>query len=244
MPQPLGAPGPFPDQRLVRARHHLDGRGLRAVPGHRPQLVGVGAHHICQDMSISGVALGAGHAVPFPVPGRLQRVDREHRVPGRDQRGHPRTPVGLDPDRDLPGVVLVSVLAELLADHRVQPGDARHALRQPRLRQPPPGGVHQLDVMMVLGPVIPDKQPQRFLPPQDRSPATSSLRENHQRPNEPVLTPSGAGTTSQQRSTLPASRQGHDLSSGLPKDARGGAVLTCRRLPDPSLPDGRLVSSH
>src|SRR5207247_2352049 len=59
----------------------------------------------------------------------------------------------------------------------------------------------------------------------------SSLRENNQRPNETVLTPSTrqARTTSQQRSTLPASRQGHDLSPGL--TAQGAKVLTCRRLP-------------
>jgi hypothetical protein len=149
MPQPLGAPGAFPDQRLVRPRHHLDRRGQRGVPGHRPQLMRVGAHHVRQDMSVTGVAFGTRHAVPFPVPGRLQRVDREHRVPGRDQRGHPRAPVRLDPHRDLPRVVLIGVLAELLADHRMQPRDARHPLGQPGLRQPPARHVHQLDVVMV-----------------------------------------------------------------------------------------------
>jgi hypothetical protein len=40
--------------------------------------------------------------------------------------------------------------------------------------------------------------------------------------------------------TLPAHRQGHDLSSGL--NAQGAKVLTCQRLPDPSLPDGRLAT--
>ncbi|MGE5289375.1 MAG: hypothetical protein ACM3ML_19680 [Micromonosporaceae bacterium] len=39
----------------------------------------------------------------------------------------------------MPGVLL-SVLAQLLAEHHVQPGDARNALGQPGLRQPPPSG--------------------------------------------------------------------------------------------------------
>ena len=69
-------------------------------------------------------------------------------------------------------------------------------------------------VSHVLGPVIAHEKPQR--PSLSRSAVTvSSLRENYRRPNDTVLTPSPAGTTSQQRSTLPASRQGHDLSSGL-----------------------------
>jgi ABC-2 type transporter len=50
----------------------------------------------------------------------------------------------------------------------------------------------------------------------------SSLRENHRRPNETVLTPRTrqADTTSHQRSTLPATRQGHDLSSGAQRTGR------------------------
>ena len=51
-----------------------------------------------------------------------------------------------------------------------------------------------------------------------------------------------AHTTSQQRSTLPASRQGHGLSSGLTVQIEG--VFPCRRLPGPSLPDGGPVGSH
>lgn len=43
---------------------------------------------------------------------------------------------------------------------------------------------------------------------------------------------------SHQLSTLPAHRQGHALSSGL--RLQDQQVLTCRRLPDPGLPDGRL----
>ena len=79
VPQPLHRPGPLPDQRLVRAGQHLDALRLRAVPGRRAQLVGVGAHHVRQHVRVPAVALRAGHAVPLPVPRRLQRVHREHR---------------------------------------------------------------------------------------------------------------------------------------------------------------------
>ena len=78
----------------------------------------------------------------------------------------------------------------------------------------------------------------------DASTSHGSPRENHQRPNKPVLTPHTGGHDIPAAIYSPGHRQGHDLSSGLPKDARGGAVLTCRRLPDPSLPDGRLVNSY
>ena len=60
VPQPLRLPGPFPDQRLVRAGHHLDRLHGRAVRGDRPQLVRIGAHHVSQGVRISGVALGTG----------------------------------------------------------------------------------------------------------------------------------------------------------------------------------------
>jgi hypothetical protein len=53
---------------------------------------------------------------------------------------------------------------ELPSDHRVQFGHPRHALGQTGLGQPAPRGVHQLDVVMLLGPVISYEQAQRFPP--------------------------------------------------------------------------------
>jgi hypothetical protein len=159
--QPLGVTGPFPDQRLGRPRHHLHRPGRRAVRGHRTQLVRIGAHHLSQRVRIGGIAFRARHAMPFPVPSHLQRVNRVHRVPGSDQRGHPRPPVGLDADQHLH---LVGVLAQLLTDHRVQPRHPGHPLGQPGLRQPPPPGIHHLHVMVRLGPVIPHEK-QRLSPP-------------------------------------------------------------------------------
>ena len=134
VPQPLAGPGPFPDQRLVHPGDHLDRLGLGAITRDRTQLMGVGAHHVGQHVRVGRVALGPRHPQALPIPGRLQRIDREHRVPGGDQRLHPRTPIGLNPDRDLPGGVL-GIFAELRADHRVHPRDPRHTLRQASLGQ-------------------------------------------------------------------------------------------------------------
>ena len=64
--QPLHLPGPFPDQRLMGTRHHLDRPRARAVARHRAQLAGIGAHHVGQHVRVAGIALGAGHAVAFP----------------------------------------------------------------------------------------------------------------------------------------------------------------------------------
>jgi hypothetical protein len=66
--QPQQVTSTFPDQRLVGAGGHLDRLSLRAVPGHRPQLAGVGAHHARQGVRVSLIALSPGGAVPFPVP--------------------------------------------------------------------------------------------------------------------------------------------------------------------------------
>lgn len=148
------------DQRLVRPRHHLHRPGLRCVRGHRTQLVGIGAHHIGQRVRISSITFRPRHTVPLPVPGHLQRVDRIHRVPSRDQCRHPRAPLSLNPDQHLS---LLGVLTELLTDHRVQPGHPHHPLRQPGLDQPPPRGIHQLHIVMRLGPVIPHEQQRHSL---------------------------------------------------------------------------------
>jgi hypothetical protein len=76
----------------------------------------IGAHHVGQHVRVPAVALGPGHAVPAPVPGRLQRVHREHRVARGDQRCHSRTAVGLDPDLHLH----ITIGRHELADQLVQ----------------------------------------------------------------------------------------------------------------------------
>ena len=115
------------------------------------------ADHVGQHVSIRGVALRAGNPEQVPVPGGLQRVDRQDRVAGRHQRPHPRAPVSLNPD---PHLADVSVLTKMIADHRMQPGHTSNAVAQPRFRQPTADHVLNLNIMMRLRPVIPDEQHQ------------------------------------------------------------------------------------
>ena len=140
-------------------RRYLDPLLLRAVPGHRAQLVGIGAHQVGQGVRIPGVALGPRGGMPLPVPADLLGVDREHLVPGGDQRGHPRPPIGLDPDHRLlrPGVLLGEP-----ADQLVQPGDPHDALRQPGLAQRSARLLLHLHIVVIFSPVVTDEQ---HLPP-------------------------------------------------------------------------------
>jgi hypothetical protein len=59
---------------LFSLPEHLQALRLRAVARDLPQLVGVGADHVREHVRVAGVALGPRHAVPLPVPRRLQRV--------------------------------------------------------------------------------------------------------------------------------------------------------------------------
>jgi len=237
MAQPLNMAGPLPDQRLMRPGHDLDRLRGRAVPGHRAQLMSIGAHHVRQCVRVAGVASGSRHPVPFPVPRRLQRVDPGHQVTGRDQRLDPQAPVSLDPDRHL----RVLGAAELLADHRVQPRHPRRALGQPRPGQHPPRGIHHLDVVIVLGPVIAYEQ-HALSRPRYRTTRAACGRTISDLIKQ--CSRHGGGHDIPAAIYSPGHRQGHDLGAGLPERARDRKVLTCRRLPDPSLPHGRPVSSY
>jgi hypothetical protein len=196
VPQPLDVPGAFPDQRLMGPGHYLDRAGVRAVACHGAQLIGVCPHHVRQHVRVARVALGAGHAVAFPVPRGLQRVHREHRVPRRDQSSHPRAAVRLDP---------ITTSISSASCPRCCPISSCSRRSRPR----PPAAA--------CGPAPGPRRPTAYVLPSQVPDLASSPRENNQRPNETVLTPctKRARTTSQQRSILPASRQGHDLSAGL-----------------------------
>jgi hypothetical protein len=86
----------------------------------------------------------------------------------------------------------------MLADQRVQPGNPLNPVLQSRLAQPPTRLVLDLDIVVVLGPVISDQYQQPVLPQY----SSTATRENYQRANDQVLTPT-AGTTSHQRFRLP-----------------------------------------
>jgi len=157
--------------------------------------------------------------------------------PAAGQRRHPQAPVR---SRSQPAPrPSQRPSPRLLADHRVQPGRSPPRPRASRARgQRPAALIHQLDIVMILSPVItcPATVCMRS-PVLDASTSTASPRENHQRPNKPVAhAAQPAGTTSQQRSTLPATGRGTICLQGSRRVARGRAVLTRRRLPDPSLP--------
>jgi hypothetical protein len=95
----------------------------------------------------------------------------------------------------------------VLADQGMQLGHPGHTLGQPGLGQAASRLVLHFDVVVILGPVVPDEQ--HCGPPVSRHLLLiSSPRENYQRPNEQVLTPIPAGTTSHQRSTLPTTGGG------------------------------------
>jgi hypothetical protein len=51
----------------------------------------------------------------------------------------------------------------------VPPGHPGHAFRQPLAGQHPPRSIHQLHIVMVLRPVIPDEQPHMFSRPRSRT---------------------------------------------------------------------------
>jgi hypothetical protein len=125
-----------------------------------------------QRVRIPAVALRPRHPVPFPVPGHLQRVDRIHRVPGGDQRGHPRATVSLDPHQHRRRLGVGGQMISHQPMERLDPG---HPLRQPPVDQPPSSLVADLDIVVILSPVIADEQHPWFLLPLGTT--AQSLRE-------------------------------------------------------------------
>ena len=84
--QLVDLPSPRPDQRLMSTREHLHRFGHSTVTRHRPMQMPVGAGQISQHLGISRIRLRPRSRVPFPIPRRRHRIDRQHRVAGRDQR--------------------------------------------------------------------------------------------------------------------------------------------------------------
>jgi hypothetical protein len=66
---------------LSQAREHLGTASATYTPVHRAQLTGISAHHAGQHVRVAGIALGARHAVAFPVPRGLQRVHLVYHIP-------------------------------------------------------------------------------------------------------------------------------------------------------------------
>jgi hypothetical protein len=194
-------PRPIPDHALVRPRHQFHGLPQLRIRGDRAVMSPVQSHDLSEHMRIPGVALGTGSGMPLPVPRSRHGVDREHLIASRDQRGHPRAAVGLDPDLHPAGhlarVQIRPIRGHAHSDQRMQTGDPLHALRQPFPREPVASIVHDLHIVMIFSPVITDEQ---HAP--SRSATTPHLRQrggDSQRSNGQVLTKQQRGTSSQQR---------------------------------------------
>ena len=179
--QPVGLADAVPDQLLVGAGEDAHRAGLVAVAGDRPVVVAVGADEVGEQPGVAGVGLGAAGVVALAVARRRARVDGVDAVAGRDQRRDPGAAVGLDADHDLAGP------GGVLCDQFVQSGDPRDALGQPPGGESLAGFVHELDVVVVLGPVVAHIQDHRPVllrfEPLDIDP----MGESQRRPNGTVL---------------------------------------------------------
>ena len=126
---------------------------------------------LSQHVRVARIRLRTRRAVPVAVARGLDRVDRPHLVAGRQQRLHPRPPVGLDPDQHL---IRLVVVAEMITDQAVQVGDPGHPFGESAAGKHLPVPVLQLDVVMGLSPVIPKEQHPPS-PPSNRQSGASSM---------------------------------------------------------------------
>jgi hypothetical protein len=137
---------------LMRPRHQLYCLRERAVTGDLPVMGVIQAHNLGQDVSVAGVGLRTRGGVPFPVPGRRHRVDREYLISGGEQRLDPGPAVGLDPNLHPSGgfgrLEIRPRGGHVLRDQRMQPADPLQTLRQSCAGQPPPVVVEQFDVVV------------------------------------------------------------------------------------------------
>jgi hypothetical protein len=120
----------------------------------------------------------------------------------------------------------------MLTDQCMQPGHPLQALDQASPSQPPDDLVDELNVVVILGPVIPNEQhlrPSRHSPPAHPQQRGGDTR----RSNGQVLTAT-AGHVIPSAVTPPHDRRAHGLPPDL-EDPMSG-VLTRRPLPQPILP--------
>jgi hypothetical protein len=120
--------------------------------------------------------------VPLPVAGDLHRVDRRHLIAHGHQRADhgPRSVSNPDHDR-----AWLGILGQVGGEELVQPGDPGDPFEPSRLGQPPACLVNQLDVVMLLGPIIPNDQ--QLPPPASIDTTCGSTRETSQRTTGQVL---------------------------------------------------------
>jgi hypothetical protein len=148
-----------PDQRLMGPGQHLDRLGQIAVAGHGAVQVAVGAGQAGQHPGVTRIRLRARGREPLPIPRRGHRVHGQHRVPGRHQRPHEQTPIGLRGDHDIGRTLHVA------RDQFMEPGHALDPFGQPATRQPAALAVLDMNVMVGLSPVVTNKHCPHRQPP-------------------------------------------------------------------------------
>jgi hypothetical protein len=130
----------------------LDRARISAVSGDRSVVVTVGADQIGKDLRVTGVGLRPRDVVPVAITRDRERVDRIELIARGDQRLHPQAAIGLDPDHDLMRSLSMS------GDDLMERADPRQSLRQPPTRQRLASFVHQMHIVMIFCPVVPDEQ--------------------------------------------------------------------------------------
>ena len=176
--QPVGLAVAVPDELLVGAGEDAHRARFVAVACDRPVVVAVGAHEVGEQLGVAGAGLGAADVVAVAVAGHRARVDGVDPVAGRDQRRDPGAAVRLDTDHDF------ARAGGVLRDQCVQRGDPRDAFGQPPGSEALTGFVHEMDVVVVLGPVVAHVQSHRGSPPHEMraagcDPAGWSTRRPH-----------------------------------------------------------------
>ena len=136
--QLVGLALPGPDHRLMSPSEHLDRVGQFAVTSHCSMVVGVGAGQIGQHLRVTRIGLRPGRRVAFPITRRRHRVDRQHRVPGSDQRPDEQPAIGLRRHQH------IGRLLDVAGDQLVEPGHTPtpSGSRPPPSRRPAPSSMN------------------------------------------------------------------------------------------------------
>ena len=126
----------------------LDTLGKSRVASDLAMVVAIGAHQLGKHLRVARIGLRSRQCVPIPISRCCFRVDRVHDVTGLDERVHPQTSIGLNPNDHVAGISCVS------GDEVMELGHSLDALRQSSRRQLRAGFIAHVDVVMSLGPII------------------------------------------------------------------------------------------
>ena len=210
-----------------------------AVAGHRPQLVGVGAHHVREHVRVAAVALGA--RTRRAAPGTATPAAGSPRTPCTRPRPAPATHGPRSVSIPTDHLRVVRVLAQVPPDQLVQPRPSRPRPRaaaaspapsRPRPSPPRRDGPQPSHHPRTAAPALPSSDAE--------TPSAASGRTISDLMK--LCSRQQAGTTSQQRSTLPVTGRGTIFRQGSkPRRQKcspaGGHHIR-------SLPDGGLPETH